>query len=198
MPVREKNRPLRLPVQDVYRINGHDVSVGRIAAGTVHVGQKAVILPRRRNARIKLVQTFHKQRSRATAGESVGITFDDGAICERGQIICTNELQPTVSNIIVANVFWMDPQPLKYGQKLTLKLATQEVSCQMVRIANRTDSASFEPLDAQPNESADTQVAPVTLRTRMPVCADSFSFIKETGRLVLIRRANTVAGGIVL
>ena len=197
LPALEKNLPLRLPVQDVYRIDGHSVAVGRMVSGTIYLGQKVVILPRGQNARIRSVQTFPKHKTRATAGESVGITFSDGAICQRGQIICTTESQPTVSNIIAANVFWMDPQPLKYGQNLTLKLATQEVSCQVVRIANRTDSATFELLDVQANELADTQVARVTLRMPVSVCADSFSFIKEMGRLVLVRRGNSVAGGIV-
>ena len=91
----------------------------------------------------------------------------------------------------------MTPDPLRRGEKLALRLTTQELPCTVTRIADRMNSGTLEVLSADADQLMDTEVAEVTLKTDARVYYDSFARIPEMGRLVLMRGADIVAGGIV-
>ena len=91
----------------------------------------------------------------------------------------------------------MSPDPLKAGDKISLRLATQEIPCTVERIANRMDSGTIQIISARSDELCDTEVAEVTLASETPVNFESFSRIPEMGRFVLVRASDIVAGGII-
>jgi len=115
----------------------------------------------------------------------------------RGQTLCPPEDVPAVSSSLAASVFWMAEAPLKRGERVALRLATQEIPCTVEKIADRMDSGSLEVLQADAAELANTEVAEVTLAAERPIHYDRFSRIAEMGRLVLMRGADIVAGGMV-
>lgn len=92
-PVRETDKPLLLPVEDVFTITGRGtVASGRIDRGTVRVGDEVEIVgikPEIKKAVITGVEMFRKTLDYGEAGDNVGVllrgvTRDE---VERGQVI---------------------------------------------------------------------------------------------------------------
>jgi bifunctional enzyme CysN/CysC len=194
--VADESLPLRLPVQDVYEVDGEELAVGRLASGTVEAGQKVQVCPTGQVGEIGVLRKFEGPVAAASAGESIGFALADGGRLRRGQTLCPPEDLPAVSGSVAARVFWMAEAPLRRGEGVAVRLATQEVPCTVQRIAGRTDSGSLEVLAGESAELANTEVAEVTLAAQEPVHYDRFGKVAEMGRLVLMRGADIVAGGI--
>jgi len=195
--VTDESLPLRLPVQDVYEIDGRALAVGRVAAGKVSRGDQVVICPSGAEGKVAVLTKFEGPVDSASAGESIGFSLGNGLELSRGLTLADPKAALGETDRLTANVFWMSPAPLKRGEKIALRLATQELPCTVEKIANRMDSGSLEIIDADADSLADTEVAEVTLATDGTVNFESFSHVPEMGRLVLMRGTNIVAGGIV-
>jgi sulfate adenylyltransferase subunit 1 (EFTu-like GTPase family) len=58
------------------------------------------------------------------------------------------------------------------------------------------NSSTLEIIATDANDLHDTEVAKLTLKADGYVCMDPFESVAETGRFVLMRDNDTVAGGI--
>jgi sulfate adenylyltransferase large subunit len=189
-------KPLRFPVQDVYKIDGKRIIVGRIESGRLEVGDAITFLPEKNRSKVMSIEVFGRQKVAAEAGESIGITIEDPHFVDRGQVVCSGK-EPKVSQRFKANVFWMDRQPLRAGERITFKCATQEVRCVIERIEKRIDSSTLETMERNAKELNGTEVGELVIRTDKPVAIEDFNDVEELGRFVLERGGNTVAGGII-
>ncbi|MBN1846437.1 MAG: hypothetical protein JW810_12180 [Sedimentisphaerales bacterium] len=195
-----ENGPLRFPVQDVYPMNGEKVLVGRLASGTVRAGQTVIFHPLGKTAAVDYVKVFEGRRDTAVAGESIGLVLKAGGALQglgRGQVACDPDKSPNVTNTIQATVFWMSGEPLRKGDDIELKCATRQVMCKVRKIRDRMDSSSLEILAADADELRETEVAQLILKADDYVTMDPFERVQETGRFVLMRDTDTVAGGVV-
>jgi len=190
--------PMRLPVQDVMKVEDRRVLLGRVESGVLHAGSKVVFLPSGSESTVTGISQFMKAPlEKAEAGESVGITLADPLFIERGQLACPIEVPARVRETIEANVFWMSRMPLTLAETLRIKLATQEVPAEVTRIAKRIDSSSLEVIAEDSDKLENNEIATVTIRTKGSIAFESFYDVPELGRLVLVRGHDIVAGGIV-
>jgi bifunctional enzyme CysN/CysC len=95
-----------------------------------------------------------------------------------------------------ANVFWMGKKHLKKGETYLIKLATQNVECEVAKFNKAIDASTLETLPDQ-DFIAKNDVAELTLRTRQPITFDLFNDIAETGRFVLVDEYDVCGGGII-
>jgi elongation factor 1-alpha len=73
MPNKPVNKPLRLPIQDVYKISGiGTVPVGKIETGTLNVGKTVVFNPSQKSAEVKSIEMHHTMVPKAEPGDNVG------------------------------------------------------------------------------------------------------------------------------
>ena len=194
-----EDAPLRFPLQDIYDEDGEKVLVGKMVSGTLNKGQEVIFHPCGKLTRIKEIKQFGKSPESVGPGESIGITIEEGIAIKalkRGEIACCVEPSPNISNRINATVFWMSGEPLEAGEELELKCATQQLTCKVRKIQNRMNSSSLEVMEETADELADTEVAKLTISTEDYLCTDPFEQIEETGRFVLMRDGDTVAGGV--
>jgi len=191
---------LRFPVQDIYEIDGEKVLVGRVASGTIHMGQKVIFHPCGKSATIDQIKKLNEKPRSAVACESVGLVLKNGTALKalkRGEVACPVGASPDVSNTIVSTVFWMNGQPLQKGESLDFKCATQQVKCEVKKISDRLNSSSLELIAGNAGELRETEVAKLTLKMDGYVATDPFEKVAEMGRFVLMRDNDTVAGGVV-
>jgi bifunctional enzyme CysN/CysC len=185
-------------VQDVYPFGNGRVLVGRVESGTLRTGREIVFLPAGIESRVKSIEKFLVPTpTEAAAGESVGITVEDSPSIGRGQVACERTSLPAVADTLRADLFWMSPQPLSLGEKLTVRQATQETFAEVVEISRRMDSSSLEVIAETSNQLCSGEIAQVTLRTDRPMVTERFLDVPELGRFVLARGPDIVAGGIV-
>ena len=73
MPPKPTDRPLRLPIQDVYKISGiGTVPVGKVETGVLHSGKTVVFNPSQKAAEVKSIEMHHTIHEKAEPGDNVG------------------------------------------------------------------------------------------------------------------------------
>jgi len=192
--------PLRFPVQDIYQMNGEKILVGRLVSGTIKPGQNIMFHPLGKTATVDYVKVFEGPKAKAIAGESIGLVLKEGGALQgltRGEVACDTDQSPNVTNTITATVFWMSGEPLQIGAEIELKCATKQVICKVKKIRDRMNSSSLEIIAKDADQLRETEVATLILKADDYVSMDPFEMVQETGRFVLIRDTDTVAGGVV-
>lgn len=192
-------KPLRLPIQDVYKFDDRRIIAGRIEAGTLSVGDEIAIYPGGRRTRIESIEHWSERdaKTSASAGESTGITVRDEFFNQRGEIITHVGDTPSLSNRLRASLFWLGKNPLVLHKKYRLKLATQEVECEVETILRVIDAASLDSSEAAA-KIALNDVAEVILRCKDEIAFDLFDQNQATGRFVIVDGYDVAGGGIVV
>ncbi|MFZ5969178.1 MAG: GTP-binding protein [Bacillota bacterium] len=193
-----EEKPLRFPIQDVYKFDHRRIIAGRIESGTLRVGDEIVILPSNKVTKVKSIECWnhHGKLDRVSAGMSVGITVEDEFFNKRGEIISHRKDSVLTGNLFNANLFWMGKNDLVRDKKYTLKLATQEVECEIFSIDRIIDASTLEETD-QSHVVKRNDVAKVTIKTKQMVCFDEFSSLQNTGRFVIVDGYDVSGGGII-
>jgi len=111
-------------------------------------------------------QQNSQQRDRVEAGSNAGII--DTAGLKRGDIIAAGAM-PLSNNRIVGMVFWLGIQPLKKGEKISLRIATQETDAVVKTISRRMDSSTLEIIEEDADRLEATEVGEVKLLATNPM-----------------------------
>lgn len=193
-----EDKPLRFPIQDVYKFDDRRIIAGRIETGKLSVGDEILISPGNKTTRVKTIEYWVKKDRTDTvrAGMSVGITVADEFFNKRGEFISHVQDKPQISNLFKANLFWMGRNALVKGKKYKLKLTTQEVECEIFSINKVIDASTLETIeDARAVQIND--VAEVVIKTKQLVCFDEFKDNRNTGRFVIVDGYDVSGGGII-
>ena len=193
----ERNNPLRFPIQDVYKFAEKRIIAGRIESGSLRAGDSILALPSGEKSRIKSIESYKKEKSKAEAGESIGITLEDDLFLDRGDMIVDPANAPETTCTIKGHVFWMDNKPLKKNERVTFKCATQESACMIEKIEKVTDSSTLKILRRDSKTLEEREVGDITIKTEKPLVIENFNQIRNLGRFVLERKNNVCAGGII-
>jgi bifunctional enzyme CysN/CysC len=198
-PASAADQPLRVPIQDIYRMENRRIFVGRIESGTMRVGDRLLFSPHHKTARVASIEKWPASNVElASAGESIGFTLRDQIFIERGHIASHEADAPVETNRFHAKVFWIARQPLVTGARYRLGLATQNVECEVAALGSVTDVASLErDAKEQRSELRINEVAIVTLQTRAPLVLDNHDRVPTLGRLVLADDTGILGGGVI-
>lgn len=193
-----ETKPLRFPIQDVYKYDDRRIIAGRIEAGSLKIGDEILISPSNRTTKIKSIEAFVEKDSvtKVSAGMSVGITFEDEFFNKRGEIISHIKNAPIVSDIFKTNIFWLGKNNFIKGKKYKIKLVTQEVECEVVSFNKVIDASTIETYE-NAIEAKTNDVAEVTIKTKEKICFDKFSHNQNTGRFVIVDGYDVSGGGII-
>ena len=192
-----QNKPLIFPVQDVYRMGSKRIVVGRIEAGTIRNGQEIKILPQGQTTKVRSIEKFLEKTNVCSPGESIGITTSEPVFLERGNVVCEPDKVPSLTDTFCANLFWMAKEDFDKHQRITLKCATQEISCKIEKIVKRIDSSTLEVIEEDANKLKSLEVGEIVIKTKKPIVVKRFNELEELGRFVLVRNENACAGGII-
>ena len=189
---------LRYPIQDVYQMNGKRIFAGRVESGIIKAGDEIEVLPTGEKSSVLTVEEFNNDnKTQAVAGESTGITVKDKLFIDRGHVICHVGKRPVVSNEVKANIFWMSKEPLKAGETVIFKLATQEAKCFIKKIEKRIDSSTMELIEEDAGTLENREVGEVILNFTNQIIVDDFNITPELGRFVIEKNLDTAGGGII-
>lgn len=80
-PTRPTDKPLRLPLQDVYKIGGiGTVPVGRVETGVIKAGMVVTFAPTNVTTEVKSVEMHHEQIPEGLPGDNVGFNIKNVSI----------------------------------------------------------------------------------------------------------------------
>jgi bifunctional enzyme CysN/CysC len=195
---------LRLPVQWVSRPTA-DVRrryTGRLAAGTLSVGDRVVSLPAGTESTVTALDTLDDDRITGVAPLSVSIELADDIDVGRGDVLVSGvegAVRPVLAREIHANICWFVDSPLRAGDRLALKQTTKTVRATVQELHSRLDPETLDELD-QPVELTLNDIGTVTLRTSSVVVADSYADNRDSGAFILIDETtnDTVGAGTII
>jgi bifunctional enzyme CysN/CysC len=191
---------LRLPVQWVGRPQEDTgrVYTGRIAAGTLRVGDQVVVLPAGATTTVESLDTLDPAGSDAVPGLSVAVELADQLDVGRGDMLVDPRDQPPTARELECTICWMSEEPMRAGRRYALKHTTKTVRATVQTIHERTDPETLAR-DVEPTSLAVNDIGRVTLRTSSVVLADPYSLNRVTGAVILIdeNSNDTVGAGII-
>ncbi|WP_434564243.1 GTP-binding protein [Thermoanaerobacterium thermosaccharolyticum] len=193
------DKPLRLPIQDVYKFDNRRIIAGRVESGVLNVGDEIVIYPSKRTSKIKSIEYWQEKdkTTKVEAGMSVGITLFDEFFYKRGEFITRKDDEaPLVGDTFKANIFWMGENRLTINKRYKLKLVTQETECEIAAINKVIDASTLFSND-NAKEVNTNEVAEVVIRTKDKICFDEFRNNHVTGRFVIVDGYDISGGGII-
>jgi len=194
-----EDKPLRFPIQDVYKFDHRRIIAGKIESGRLKVGDEIKILPEGKVSRIKSIESWpeNNKKDMVEAGMSVGVTIEDEFFNKRGEIIVHRDDNTLyISDTFKANLFWLGKRNLVRNKTYKLKLVTQETECEIVSIDKVIDATTLETVE-NATEVRTNDVAEVTIKTKEKICFDEFKVNPTTGRFVLVDEYDVSGGGIV-
>lgn len=96
-PKRPTDKPLRLPLQDVYKIGGiGTVPVGRVETGILKPGMNVTFAPSGLSTEVKSVEMHHESLTEAQPGDNVGFNVKNLAVkdIKRGNVASDSKNDP--------------------------------------------------------------------------------------------------------
>lgn len=191
------NRPLRFPIQDVYRFDERRILAGRVESGTIRLGDRLIFSPSGKAGTVRSIERWNApSRDEAGEGESVGITLTEQVFVERGAVAAAEHAPPREGTRLAARVFWLGRKPLEAGKRYKIKLATAEAECEVESIDRVIDPTTLAAASGA-SIVRQHEIAELILCARKPVAFDTFGEIASTGRFVIVDGCDVVGGGIV-
>ncbi|MCF7860827.1 translation elongation factor EF-1 subunit alpha [Candidatus Woesearchaeota archaeon] len=202
-PEKPTNLPLRLPIQDVYSIQGIGVvPVGRVETGVMKIGQKLFITPAREGKGIagecKSVEMHHEQMQQAEPGDNVG--FNVRGIGKnditRGDVVGTPDSPPTVATEFTAQIVVLNhPSVITVGYTPVFHIHTAQVACQIVEIQKKLNPATGEVLEENPDFIKNGDAAIVKIKPVQALVIEKQKEIPQLSRFAIRDSGTTVAAG---
>ncbi|HEX9488868.1 MAG TPA: adenylyl-sulfate kinase [Stellaceae bacterium] len=192
----EADRPLRLPVQDVYKFDERRIIVGRIDAGRLRVGDRLRFSPGERSARIASIESWNAQAAvSAAAGQSVGLTLDEDIFVERGQVASAPDAAPYAAARLKLRLFHFGHAPLQAGDAVKLQIGLAEHAATVEAVESVVDINDLTRRSAEAVGRND--IADVVVHSRTAIAVETAVEGRHLGRGILRRGYHIVAGFLV-
>jgi len=201
-PPKPVDKPLRIPVQEVYSISGvGTVPVGRVETGKLKVGDKIVFMPPGIVGEVRTIEMHHERLSEALPGDNIG--FNVRGISKdqvrRGDVAGHLTNPPTVVEEFTARVLvvW-HPSAIHVGYTPVIHAHTASVACRIVEIIGRLDPktgkiAEKNPQFIRPGESAVIKFKPIK-----PMVIEKYSDFPQLGRFAMRDMGKTIGIGVII
>lgn len=198
------DKPLRIPVQKVYKIKGvGTVITGRVETGVLKKGQEIVIEPLGKKTIAQSIEMHHTPLEEAIPGDNIGINVKGISAEEvkRGDVIGPPNAPPSVvgggrgSFIARVIVIW-HPTRIYPGYTPVMHVHTLQVATTFKNIL-RKYGPKGETLEEKPEYIARGDNADVELEPIRPSVVEPFQQFQPLGRFAIRDMAQLVAVGIV-
>lgn len=201
-PKRPVDKPLRLPLQDVYKIGGiGTVPVGRVETGTIKAGMVVTFAPMNITTEVKSVEMHHEQVEQATPGDNVGFNVKNLSVKDirRGYVASDSKNDPAAdTEMFVAQVIVFNhPGQIQNGYTPVLDCHTAHIACRFDKIRSKVDKRTGAVTEDEPQFIKSQDAAMVEIKPTKPMVVETFSTYAPLGRFAVRDSKQTVAVGVI-
>ena len=201
-PKRPTEKPLRLPLQDVYKIGGiGTVPVGRVETGILKPGMNVTFAPADVKSDIKSVEMHHTSIPEAIPGDNVGFNVKGLSVkdIKRGYVCGDSKNDPPrETDTFVAQVIIMNhPGQIENGYTPVLDCHTAHIACKFSEIQSKIDRRTGKSTEEEPKFIKTGDSALVLMKPSKPMCVETFTEYPPLGRFAVRDMKQTVAVGVI-
>jgi len=201
-PSRPSDKPLRLPLQDVYKIGGiGTVPVGRVETGILKPGTVVTFAPANLTTEVKSVEMHHEALTEALPGDNVGFNVKNVSVKElrRGYVAGdSKDNPPKATEEFTAQVIVLNhPGQISNGYTPVLDCHTAHIACKFRDIKEKCDRRSGKKIEDNPKAIKSGDAAIVDLVPSKPMCVETFTDFPPLGRFAVRDMRQTVAVGVI-
>lgn len=201
-PKRPTDKPLRLPLQDVYKIGGiGTVPVGRVETGILKPGMVVTISPANITTEVKSVEMHHESLPEALPGDNVGFNVKNVSVKEirRGMVAGDSKNDPpkAAKNFTAQVIILNHPGQIHAGYAPVLDCHTAHIACKFAELKEKIDRRSGKKLEDNPKHVKSGDAAIINLVPSKPMCVEAFTDYPPLGRFAVRDMKQTVAVGVI-
>jgi elongation factor 1-alpha len=201
-PKRSTDKPLRLPIQDVYKIQGiGTVPAGRVETGILKPGMVVTFSPSNVTTEVKSVEMHHEALTEAIPGDNVGFNIKAvstkdikrGHVCGDSKNDPPKEAGTFDAQVIILN----HPGQINAGYTPVIDCHTSHIACKFSELKSKIDKRTNKETEANPKFVKSGDSAIVTLTPCKPMCVEAFNAYPPLGRFAVRDMKQTVAVGVI-
>merc|ERR1711934_1042502 len=201
-PKRPVLKPLRLPLQDVYKISGiGTVPVGRVETGIIKPKMNVQFGPLGTTTECKSVEMHHEQVAEAIPGDNVGFNVKGLSVTDikRGYVASDAKNVPASdtewfkAQVIVMN----HPGKIQNGYAPVLDCHTCHIACKFSEIESKMDKRTGKVTEEFPKHIQSGDAAIVRMEPSKPMVVEAFNEFPPLGRFAVRDMKQTVAVGVI-
>jgi len=201
-PQRPFDKPLRLPLQDVYKIGGiGTVPVGRVETGIIKPGMVVTFAPVQLTTGVKSVEMHHESLPEATPGDNVGFNVKNVSVkdIKRGYVASDSKNKPATgcANFTAQVIVLNHPGQICNGYSPVLDCHTAHIACKFYEIKEKVDRRTGKSTESNPKFIKSGDAGIVELHPSKPMCVEAFSDFPPLGRFAVRDMRQTVAVGVI-
>jgi len=200
MPPKPTDRPLRLPIQDVYKISGiGTVPVGKVETGILHAGKTVVFNPSQQSAEVKSIEMHHTMVETAEPGDNVGFNVRglSAQDIRRGDIAGYTDNEPSFvrhDETFIGQIQLMDiPKAVAAGYTPVFHAHTSQVAVRFVELLEKQKAGQKE---ANPAFLVTGDACLVRFQPTKPMAIEQMDKFPELSRFAIRDMGKTVAAGV--
>lgn len=205
IPDKPTDKPLRVPVQDVYKIKGAGVvPVGRVETGVMTVGMNINVAPTGFVGELRSIEMHHEALQKAVPGDNIGFNLRNLDIKQiyRGCVVADAK---TPCNVVEPNgemkcqliVIW-HPTAVAIGYTPVVHSHTAQIACKFTALEKKLDPKTGQVQEDNPQfiKKGDAAICKLQPIKKFPL--EKFKDFPELGRVAVRDMGRTVAVGVVL
>ncbi len=201
-PEKLVDKPLRIPIQDVYSIKGvGTVPVGRVESGVLKVGDKVIFEPPGVVGEVKSIEMHHEPLKEAYPGDNIGFNVRGVSKKDirRGDVAGHPDNPPTVAKDFTAQIIVLQhPTAITVGYTPVVHAHTAQVACRFVELIKKIDPRTGQVKEENPQYLKTGDSAIVKLEPTRPMVIEKVKDIPPLGRFAVRDMGMTIAAGMVI
>lgn len=202
LPPRPIDKPLRIPIQDVYSITGvGTVPVGKVESGVLKVGDTLVFMPSGVKGEVKSIEMHHQAMQEAKPGDNIGFNVRgiSKTDVKRGDVAGHPDNPPTVVKEFTAQIVVLQhPTVIAPGYTPVFHIHTAHVAATITEIMAKIDPRTGQVIEEHPQYIKTGDAARIRVKPLKPVVVEKQADFPGLGRFAIRDMGTTVAAGIVL
>lgn len=194
------DKPLRLPIQDIYTITGvGTVPVGRVETGVLKPNDKIVFMPSGATGDVKSVEMHHKQLDKAEPGDNVGFNVRgvDKKQIKRGDVVGHPDKPPTVAKSFTGQIIVLQhPTVITKGYTPVFHIHTAHIAGKITELVKKIDPKTGATKEENPDMLKSGDAAIIKIEPTQPVSIEKQADFPQLAKFAIRDMGKTVAAGI--
>ncbi len=199
-PPKPIDKPLRIPVQNVFSISGvGTVPIGRVETGVLQVGDEVLFQPAGKAGEVRSIEMHHQPIQRAVPGDNIGFNVRglQRSDISRGDVAGHPGHPPTVAREIRAKIIVLQvPREIRPGFIPSIHCHTADAPGRITSLLQKIDPRTGEALEENPSTLRKGEAGVVRIELLKPMVIEKVSEIPQLGRFAIRHAGVTIGAGI--